>query len=99
MTSAEYEADDGMSSGFTRWLLPALILSLLLHAGLLYWARLLPINESDKEVYEKVVPRTFHLERVEIDPKVLEPEPAEKKQPPWRRQRCRCPRNTFPSSK
>lgn len=71
---------DRDDSPFARWILPALILSLILHAGLLYWARTLPLNSSEQAVYEKIVPRTFHLERVEIDPKLLQPENAEKKQ-------------------
>jgi outer membrane protein OmpA-like peptidoglycan-associated protein len=34
----------------------------------------------DETYYDQIVPRTFKLERVEIDPKLLEPDPAEKRQ-------------------
>ncbi len=81
MTPSEYAERDEYSSRFTRWLLPAFLVSILLHIGLIYWARTMPIAHSDKELYEKIVPRTFHLDRVEIDPKLFEPAPDEKKQP------------------
>lgn len=80
MTMAEDYREGDSPSSFQRWIIPALILSVLLHAGLLYWARLTPVVRSEKEVYEKVVPRTFRIERAQIDEELLKPEPAEKKQ-------------------
>ena len=57
-----------------RWLLPALLLSLLVHALLWSWSKNIPVEAMSDSFYEKIVPRTFHLERVEIDPRLLAPE-------------------------
>lgn len=81
MTAAEFDNDLGESrSSFTGWLIFGLFLSLLLHGLFWYWARGVVFSaNASKEYYEKVVPRTFHLERVKIDPKLLEPNPADEK--------------------
>ena len=80
MTAADFEDDQGGSpSSFSRWLIPALILSLLLHGYFWFWARGFTLSQSSEEYYERVVPRTFHLERADIDEKLLEPEPADEK--------------------
>jgi outer membrane protein OmpA-like peptidoglycan-associated protein len=78
MTTADYEGMDDSPSDFQRWIWPALVVSLALHAALLFWLRQVPVVNSEQEVYEKVVPRTFHLERVEIDPELLKPEPEKR---------------------
>lgn len=70
--------DEG-SDAFSRWLLPALIVSLLLHISLVVWSRGVIVDRRSEEFYEKIVPRTFHLERVEIDAAVLKPDPAQEK--------------------
>jgi outer membrane protein OmpA-like peptidoglycan-associated protein len=51
----------------------------LLHGYFWFWARGFTLNQSSEEYYERVVPRTFHLERADIDEKLLEPEPADDK--------------------
>ncbi len=80
MTSADFEYGGGDSpSSFSRWIIPALIVSILLHLGFWYWARGVYFG-SAKETYDKLVPlRPFHLERATIDPKLLAPDPAEQK--------------------
>ncbi len=67
--------------GIGRWILPALLLSLVLHAIFWWWARGFPVERMSDAFYERIVPRTFHLERAEIDPKLLEPSPAEEARP------------------
>ena len=42
----------------------------MLHLLFWYWARGFSLPSSGREVYERIVPRTFHLERVEIDSKL-----------------------------
>jgi outer membrane protein OmpA-like peptidoglycan-associated protein len=81
MTAAEFDNDLGESrSSFTGWLILGLILSVALHLCFWYWARGVTFsNQDSKEYYDRVVPRTFHLERVKIDPKLLEPNPADEK--------------------
>lgn len=60
-----------------RWLWPALIVSILLHLLFWNWSRHFPVERMSEEFYEKIVPRTFQVERVEIDPRLLEPEREE----------------------
>jgi outer membrane protein OmpA-like peptidoglycan-associated protein len=81
MIAAEFEdVQSDSASSFSRWLIPALILSILLHLLFWYWARGYSLPSSGREVYERIVPRTFHLERVEIDSKLLAPDPATERQ-------------------
>jgi outer membrane protein OmpA-like peptidoglycan-associated protein len=63
-----------------RWLVPALLLSLAVHVFLWAWSKNIPVQSMSDSFYEKIVPRTFHLERVEIDPRLLAEEPDEKDQ-------------------
>lgn len=81
MIAAEFEdVRRDSASSFSRWMIPALVLSLLLHIAFWYWARGFNLPSVGRDVYERIVPRTFHLERVEIDPKLLAPEDAAEKQ-------------------
>lgn len=67
-------AGESPGTSIGRWILPALLLSLLLHGLLVLWARRLPVESLSDEFYERIVPRTFHVERVQIDPKLLQEE-------------------------
>jgi OmpA-OmpF porin, OOP family len=78
MTTVDYDGVGEEPSSFQRWLVPALIVSILLHVGLWYWLRQVPVVSSEKALYEKVVPRTFHLDRVDINPELLKPEPEKR---------------------
>jgi outer membrane protein OmpA-like peptidoglycan-associated protein len=60
-----------------RWIWLALIVSILLHLLFWNWSRQFPIERMSEEFYDKIVPRTFQVERVEIDPRLLEPEREE----------------------
>jgi outer membrane protein OmpA-like peptidoglycan-associated protein len=81
MIAADFEDARGDSaSPFSHWLIPALIASILLHLLFWYWARGFSLPSSGREVYDRIVPRTFHLERVEIDAELLAPDPASEKQ-------------------
>jgi outer membrane protein OmpA-like peptidoglycan-associated protein len=81
MIASEFEdVRNDPASSFSRWLIPALIISLLLHLVFCYWARSYPLRASSREVYDRIVPRTFHLERVEIDARLLAHDPATDKQ-------------------
>jgi len=81
MTAVDFEDDHGGSpSDFNRWIVPALVLSVALHLLFWIWARSVLITDSHSEAYyERVAPRAFHVERVEIDENLLEPEPADDK--------------------
>ena len=81
MIAADFEDARGDSaSPFSHWLIPALIVSILLHLLFWYWARGFSLPSSGREVYDRIVPRTFHLERVEIDSELLAPDPSSEKQ-------------------
>lgn len=67
----------GAGSSFARWIVPAVVLSLCLHALLYLWAKGYDVRGMSREYYDQFVPRTFQIERVEIDPKLLEPEAGE----------------------
>lgn len=80
-TAADFEDGRGGShSSFGRWVIVGLLLSVLLHVYFWYWASNFSLhNQSEKYYEDRAVPRTFHIERAEIDPKLLEPSPAEQK--------------------
>jgi len=74
------EWDEGPApSRFSRWLVPALILSLLLHGLFWYWASGVTVNRFANSTYQKIVPPTFRITQAHIDPKLLEPEPSKDK--------------------
>jgi len=75
------DGDDGAPGGVGRWLLIAFILSLALHVIFWVWAHFIPMGSGDLKLLPRAVPKTFHLERVEIDPKLLEPAPDTEKRP------------------
>lgn len=75
----DYDLFDDEPTGFARWALPALVVSLLAHGLLIFWLRTTPLHLPGPTPAERP-PVTFKLERVTIDPKVLTPAPAEKKQ-------------------
>jgi outer membrane protein OmpA-like peptidoglycan-associated protein len=74
----------GKGSLFLWLFLASLFLSLLFHAIFFRKAESWKVMGFSPEGYDKIVPRTFRMKRVEIDPKTLE-EPAptpRKKEPP-----------------
>jgi outer membrane protein OmpA-like peptidoglycan-associated protein len=68
--------------GWSKWILPALAVSLLLHLLFWNWSRHVTIDRMSDAFYDQIVPRTFNIERADIDPRLLEPEPEEKKPDP-----------------
>lgn len=67
------------------WLLLALVLSLAGHAALYWWAARLPVNIFSDSYYDKMVPRAFQVDRVEIDARLLEEDPADLTPPSFKR--------------
>ncbi|MFV0416507.1 MAG: hypothetical protein ACK5NG_09100, partial [Chthoniobacterales bacterium] len=62
----------GAPESFSKWAIFAVILSVLLHGALLFWVGNRSIQNFGEAYYEQLVPRQFKLERVEIDPALLE---------------------------
>lgn len=55
------------SENFGKIVFGALVLSILLHAGGLYWAWHYELSEFGERYYEQIVPRKFRVDPVEID--------------------------------
>ncbi len=82
MNQRAHKLDLGSSAtGIKKWILPALILSLLLHGGFLVWSNRIKINPLSGVDYDPSPPRRFQLESVDLDPRLLNPAPAEVKRP------------------
>lgn len=54
------------------WVAVALLLSLMVHAGFLLWARTFTVQTFSDAYYEEMVPRAFKVDRVEIDARLLD---------------------------
>ena len=68
---------------FLWFFLVALVLSLAVHVFFLKKAGSWKVSGFAPEGYDEIVPRTFRMKRVEIDPKTLEepaPTPSKKKE-------------------
>ncbi|MGC1479615.1 MAG: OmpA family protein [Chthoniobacterales bacterium] len=72
-TADDYELFDDEPTGFARWILPALLMSVLVHLSFYLWAKTYPVEPFSESYYEEMVPLKFQLERVEIDPELLQP--------------------------
>jgi outer membrane protein OmpA-like peptidoglycan-associated protein len=57
-----------------RWLLPAVALSLAMHGGLFYAFSKKTLEQFTPNDTPRLVPRFFNVNRVEVDPKLLETE-------------------------
>ena len=60
------------SDTWARWVLLALLLSVGIHAAFLWWARDYQVNTFSDSFYERIVPRAFKVDRVEIDSRLLD---------------------------
>ena len=61
---------------WTRWILLALVLSIAAHAAFIWWARSYDVKTFSDSYYDKMVPRAFKVDRVEIDSRLLDDNPA-----------------------
>ena len=76
---AEKEAT-GAKNRFSHWFFAAILLSLAVHFLLMEKAKSWHVPGFSAESYDEIVPRTFRMKRVEIDPATLE-EPTAKPTP------------------
>lgn len=65
---------------WARWVALALVLSLLLHAGFVWWASHHPVRIF-QEIPEQPAPRAFRVDRVETEAQVIPDEPATPEDP------------------
>jgi len=75
------EEEPPKSDAWARWTLLALVLSLGIHAGFIWWARGYPVKTFSESYYEQMVPRAFKVDRVDIDSRLLEDEAAATAEP------------------
>lgn len=61
-----------------QWVAWGIVIALILHLALFILLRSMELRRFGEAYYEKIVPRSFKLKRVEIDPALLEEEDAEK---------------------
>ncbi len=55
-----------------RWILFALVLSLAGHLAFIWWARSYDVPAFSDAYYDRIVPRAFKVDRVEIDSRLLD---------------------------
>jgi len=68
-------------TGLGRWILPALLVSILLHGLLWLWANRYEVRGMSVELPIPEARKTFRVESVKLDPKTFEPSPDVKRQP------------------
>lgn len=86
MTGIAEKETPGAKTRFSRWFAAAILLSLAAHLFLMEKAKRWHVPGFSAESYDEIVPRTFRMKRVEIDPATLE-EPAVKPTPAPRERR------------
>ena len=60
------------SDSWVRWTILALLLSLAIHAAFIWWAHDYDVKTFSDSYYDKIVPRAFKVDRVEIDSRLLD---------------------------
>ncbi len=61
-----------------QWVTLAVVIALLVHVALYAFLRSTELRKFGEAYYEKIVPRSFKLKRVEIDPALLDQDMADK---------------------
>jgi outer membrane protein OmpA-like peptidoglycan-associated protein len=77
-----YSLDDNVadsSVSLLRWLLPAAALSLVLHGALFFGFSRKILHSFETPNTPRLVPRAFSVNRLQVDPKLLEPEGQQSK--------------------
>ena len=69
-----YHANAAQAPLMRKWIFRALLISLLIHAGLFVFFRVKKHDNFGLGETETMVPRMFTMKQVTIDPKTLEPE-------------------------
>lgn len=63
---------------FIWWFLAAMVLSAVIHGIFLGQSRRWKVGGFSPEAFDEIVPRTFRMKRVEIDPETMKEEPTRK---------------------
>jgi len=68
----QLEETPARSESWGRWVLLAILLSLAAHLAFLWWAREYAVKTFSDAYYDRIVPRAFKVDRVEIDARLLD---------------------------
>ena len=68
-----YQSDAMERPLIRRWLFLGLVISLILHAGIIYWFRQTPLPQFNAPT-DRLVPRIFNVKNITIDEKLLDGE-------------------------
>lgn len=68
----DLEQEPPRRDGRGRWILLALMLSLAAHLAFIWWARSYDVPAFSDAFYDRIVPRAFKVDRVEIDSRLLD---------------------------
>ena len=63
------------------WIIFALVLSVAAHLAFAWWARTYAVKTFSDSYYDEIVPRAFKVDRVEIDSRLLDDNPAAESEP------------------
>jgi len=74
----EYGLFDDQPTGLARWLLPAFIISLLLHVAVFIWVRDVGFQPFSTPPKQEVPIPTIKLQKIEIPPEILQAQPQPK---------------------
>ncbi len=70
--SLSYHQQDSDPDSLRPFFIYGFFFAVLLHIGLIFWLRQSPIESFGASYYDKIIPRTFQVEPVEIDPKYFD---------------------------
>lgn len=72
----ELEEESPRREPWGRWVVLALILSLAAHLAFYWWAQSQAVKIFSDAYYDRIVPRAFKVDRVEIDARLLDESPT-----------------------
>src|SRR5437764_15367486 len=81
MASFSEEPMADSSASLRPWIIPALLLSIAFHGGLFYAASQKTLARFATSDQPRLVPRAFNVRRVQVDQKLLQPEPKRAEKP------------------
>lgn len=76
----QIEEKPARSESWGRWVVVAIILSLAAHLAFVWWAHDYAVKTFSDSYYERIVPRAFKVDRVEIDAHLLDDGTADREE-------------------
>ncbi len=76
----QIEEKPARSESWGRWVVVAVLLSLAAHLAFVWWARDYAVKTFSDSYYDRIVPRAFKVDRVEIDAHLLDDGTADREE-------------------